>query len=192
MYLANTERPDMAFACSLLSRYMTNPGIEHWKCALHVVRYLSRTMRSGIIFQSSSKYELLGYADTSYAACRETRKSSSGYAFTGNGSSVSWRSRKQNNAAQSTLEAEYISLSYAARERIWLRRLHREFCPSISDQATKKFCTNYRANSLPKNETTDERTQNIQIRYQFIREHVSQPTIRLRYLSIARMVPDIF
>jgi hypothetical protein len=48
-------------------------------------------------------------------------KSTSGwFLLIGNGV-VSWSSKKQTIIAQSTMEAEYVSLSEAAKEAIWLK-----------------------------------------------------------------------
>ena len=37
---------------------------------------------------------------------------------------VSWQSKKQDTVALSTAEAEYLTLSSAAQETMWLRRLN--------------------------------------------------------------------
>ena len=37
---------------------------------------------------------------------------------------VSWQSKKQDTVALSTAEAEYLTLSRAAQETMWLRRLN--------------------------------------------------------------------
>src|SRR6266498_3617052 len=48
MYLASATRPDISFAVSKLSRFVSNPGDDHW-CALErVMRYLKGTMDYGI------------------------------------------------------------------------------------------------------------------------------------------------
>jgi len=47
----------------------------------------------------------------------------SGYVFKVCGNTISWRSKKQNTVAKSTTEAEYVALSHAPQEEIWLRRL---------------------------------------------------------------------
>ena len=40
MYLMNYTRPNIAYAISKLSRYTSNPGVEHWKVIISVLRYL--------------------------------------------------------------------------------------------------------------------------------------------------------
>ena len=52
-----------------------------------------------------------------------SRKSRSGYVFMLGGAIVSWMSKKQPVVALSSTESEYIALSYAAQETIWLRTL---------------------------------------------------------------------
>ncbi|KAL0374276.1 UNVERIFIED_CONTAM: Retrovirus-related Pol polyprotein from transposon TNT 1-94 [Sesamum radiatum] len=43
MYLQVCTRPNIAFAVGMLGRYQSNPGIEHWKAAKKVMRYLQGT-----------------------------------------------------------------------------------------------------------------------------------------------------
>ena len=44
MYLASATRPDISFALSKLSRFMSNPGTDHWNALEMVMRYLVGTM----------------------------------------------------------------------------------------------------------------------------------------------------
>jgi len=48
MYLASATRPDISFAVSKLSRYMSNPGADRWHALERVLRYLKGTMSFGI------------------------------------------------------------------------------------------------------------------------------------------------
>ena len=48
MYLASATRPDISFAVSKLSRFMSNPGDDHWHALERVLRYLRGTMSYGI------------------------------------------------------------------------------------------------------------------------------------------------
>ena len=47
MYLRNCTRPDIAYAISKLSRYTSNPGEDHWKATIRVLRYLRFTRDHG-------------------------------------------------------------------------------------------------------------------------------------------------
>ena len=49
---------------------------------------------------------------------KETRRSFSGFVFKMAGGAISWRSKKQESTAQSTLEAEFVAMSYAAWEAV--------------------------------------------------------------------------
>ena len=66
---------------------------------------------------------LEGYVDASYAGDLDTRRSTTGYIFYLYGGPVSWRSILQPITALSTIEAEYIGITEAAKEALWLRRL---------------------------------------------------------------------
>ena len=52
-YLVVCTRPDLAHAASQISRFMQNPGKEHWKAAKRVLRYLTGTLRHKLCFQPS-------------------------------------------------------------------------------------------------------------------------------------------
>ena len=43
MYTQVCTRPDIAFVVGVLGRYLSNPGIQHWKATKCVMRYLKRT-----------------------------------------------------------------------------------------------------------------------------------------------------
>ena len=49
MYLASAMRPDILFAVSKLSRFVSNQGDDHWKALERVMRYLKGTMETVII-----------------------------------------------------------------------------------------------------------------------------------------------
>ena len=40
MYAQVCTRPDISYAVGVLGRYQSNPGMEHWKAAKKVLRYL--------------------------------------------------------------------------------------------------------------------------------------------------------
>ena len=109
MYAQTCTRPDIAFAVGLLGRYQSNPGIEHWKAAKKVMRYLKGTLDHMLIYRRSDHLELIGYSDSDFAGCPDTRKSTTGYIFLLAGGAISWKSSKQSVTAPSTMAVEYIA-----------------------------------------------------------------------------------
>jgi hypothetical protein len=63
MYLIHT-RPDICFAVSALSQFMSEPRHRHWIAAKHVLRYLRGSIAYGIRHTSSGGVLLHGYADS--------------------------------------------------------------------------------------------------------------------------------
>jgi hypothetical protein len=88
MYLASTIRPDISFAVSKLSRYMSNPGDDHWHALKRVLRYLKSTM-SFEIHYSGHPAVLEGYSDTNWFSDIDQIYPTSGYVFTLGGGVVS-------------------------------------------------------------------------------------------------------
>ena len=43
MYAMLCTRPDVNLAVSLVGRYQSNPGMEHWTAVKNILKYLKRT-----------------------------------------------------------------------------------------------------------------------------------------------------
>ena len=73
----------------MLRRYQSNPGIDHWKAAKKVMRYLLGTKDYMLMYRRTDNLEVIGYFDSDYASCIDLRKSTSGYVFMLVGGAVS-------------------------------------------------------------------------------------------------------
>ena len=120
MYVMNCTLPDIAYAVSKLNRYTSNPGPDHWKAIVRVLRYLKYTQNYGLHY---SKYPavLEGYCDVNWISNTKDSKSTSGYLFTLGGGTVSWKYSKKTCIARSTMESMFIALDKASEEAEWLR-----------------------------------------------------------------------
>ena len=124
MFLMVGTRPDLAYAIGKLSQQCADPRESQWMGAKRVFRHVRGTENLGIEFEKcESTPELLGYSDADWGACKDSRKSTSGFVFQLCGGAISWSSRKQTVVATSTCEAEYIALLEACKEAAWLRRV---------------------------------------------------------------------
>ena len=159
LHLSNTTRPDLAFTGGYLSLFMSNPEFGHWKAARNVLRYLKDTKTFGIMYKgpnSNQDIKMLVYSDSDFAADVVNRTAIVGHCFLFCSAVVSWRSKKQEVVAQSTVEAEYIALSFAVREVLWLMK-----CEGV--QSMKKIpinvgCDNHGALTIESEDIENERS----------------------------------
>ena len=104
MYAQVCTRHDIAFAVGVLGRYQNNPGLDHWRVAKKVMRYLQGTNDYMLMYRQTDHFEVIGYSDSDFAGCVDSRKSTSGYIFKLADGAISWRSAKQTLTATSTME----------------------------------------------------------------------------------------
>ena len=192
LYLSTRTRPDIAFAVGNAARYCSQPSQTHWSAVKRILRYLNGTTALGLLYQPNDSRELCGYSDADWAGDSSDRKSTSGYVFMMSGSAVSWRSKKQSCVALSTAEAEYMALSSATQEAMWMRQL---FASLVNEYKLSEPTTIYEDNQsticMAKNNQSHGRSKHIDIKYHFVREQVEQQSIKLIYCKSEEMTADI-
>ena len=90
---------------------------------------------------------------------------------------MSWKSKLRDRVALSTTEAEYIAISEAAKEMIWLKNFLNELGKEQDD--APMFSDSQSAISLAKNPVFHSRCKHIQLRYHFIRELINDGDLSL-------------
>ena len=191
MYLMVGTRPDLAAAVGVLSQFASDPCPTHWQALKRVFRYVQGSKTHGIEFQSEDQKGLEGYSDADWAGDVDTRRSTSGYAFMMNGGCISWRSKKQRTVALSSTEAEYMALTEAVQEAIWLKAFLCELGEMSINEAVKIHEDNQGSIALAKNPECHKRTKHIDIRYHFVREKVEDGQVLLQYCSTKDMKADL-
>jgi hypothetical protein len=168
MYAAVGIWPDIMFAVTTLSQYLMGAGRAHWeqvKCVFHYLKG-TRTLR---ITYGGGATEIVGFSDTDWGTGVDDRHSVSGYLFQINGRLVSWSLKKQHVVTLSSTEAEYITLTHALKEAVWLHLLLGEiYNDELLNQAVTVFLDNKSAISMVKNNVFHSRTKHITIQYHYI------------------------
>ena len=191
MYAMLGTRPDIAYAVGIVSQHCTNPNGHHWTAVKRIFRYLAGMRGLGILYGGGARSE--GFCDSDWGGSSD-RRSTSGYVFMFNGGAISWASRKQPTVALSSTEAEYIALTQATKEVLWLRSLFYEIgAPKHAQQISQISSDNQGAIALAKNPGFHARSKHIDIQYHFIREHTDTDTgtITLEYCPTDEMTADI-
>ncbi|CAM8958294.1 unnamed protein product [Rhodiola kirilowii] len=189
-YLTST-RPDIVYGVGLISRFMEKLQQSHLLAAKRILRYISGTIDYGIMYSHTEEFCLTGFTDSDWAGDVETRKSTSGYAFYLGDGVISWSSKKQQVVALSTAEAEYIAVTTAACQAVWLRRILEDL-KHKQEGPTKIMCDNKSAIALAKNPVFHGRSKHIGIIYHYIRELVKDGEIELEFCKTDEQVADIF
>lgn len=187
-YLGTVSRPDLSFALSYVARNSKSPSKLDYQNVVNIFRYLIHTIDYGIKYRSS-KSNLCGYADASYAEDVKDRKSHSGYCFILNGGAISWRSKKQKCTVLSSTEAEYVSLVNAAKECLWLKKLEEDLLVSPYDIVI--YEDNTSAIALTETCAINDRTKHIGVRYHFIREKVENREFVVSHISTEAQTADV-
>lgn len=190
MYLTTT-RPDIAYAVSLVSRFMEKPYSNHWEAAERILRYVKGTIDYGIFYQANVAVKLLGYYDSDLAGRIDDSKSTSSYVFNLGSGAILWSSKKQPIVALSTTEVEYIATCLAGCQLIWLQGIL-ENLKQMQSGPTTLFCDNRSAISAIKDPVLHGRTKHVRVRYHFLRELVKEDEIYVEYCPTEEQLPDIF
>lgn len=195
LYLSVMSRPDITFAVCNLSQFLTNPGMPHWKALKHLLRYLKGTTKVAITYRhvEPSMFRLQGYSDSDWASDSDDRKSVSGQCFVlaPNGPLISWQSKKQACIALSTCEAEYVALSHASQELIFLRGIISDL-GEIFTATPIIYCDNQGTVALATSAISNKRSKHIDIRHHFIRNLIDTHQLKVIYVNTAENISDVF
>jgi hypothetical protein len=93
--------------------------------------------------------------------------------------------------ALSTAEAEYIALSVAVREVVWLRKLLTDLFDHEMD-STIIHCDNQSCVKLSENPVFHDKSKHIEIKYHYIRDMVQRKEIHVQYLHTHEQIADMF
>ncbi|KAG8472960.1 hypothetical protein CXB51_035039 [Gossypium anomalum] len=128
-----------------------------------------------------TKDGLIGYVDADFAGDLDRKRSLTGYVFTIGGCAISWKATLQTTVALSTTEAEYMAITEACKEAIWLKGLFSELNEDL--QISTVFCDSQSAIFLTKDQMFHERTKHIDVRYHFVRDIIARGDIVVSKIS---------
>lgn len=192
LFLARVTRPDILYAVNYLSKFNNCHGQEQWVAAKRILRYLKGTIGKKIVYSRGSQNDvkITGFCDADFAGDPEDRRSTTGFVFLVSGGAVTWNTKKQPTIALSTTEAEYMALTTAVQETMWLNNLQKEIVPGA--EKIILHVDNQSALQLAKNAVYHNRTKHIDVKHHFVREALEADLLELKYISTKNMTADIF
>lgn len=187
MFAMICTRPDIAQAVGVVSRYMANPGKEHWNAVNRILQYIKGTSDVALCY-GGSDFVFRGYVDSDYAGDLDKSKSTTGYVFALASGAVSWVSKLQSIVATSTTEAEYVAATQASKEAMWLKMVMEEL--GHKQEKISLFCDSQSAVHLARNPAFHSKTKHIRVQYHFVREKVEESTVDMQKIHTKENVAD--
>ena len=123
---------------------------------------------------------MIAYSNSDFVGCRLGRESTSTTCHFLGENLISWSSRKQNLVALSSTEAEYIAAESYCAQSLWIKYQLEDYGIKLDN-----ILIRYNKNNticLSKNLVLHSRTKHIDIRHNFIEEHVLNRDIVLDYV----------
>lgn len=133
---------------------------------------------------------LHGYSDASWGELKH-RKSTTGYCFKSYMNLLSCKTAKQKTVSLSSTDAEYVALSTASQEDIWLKRLLDEFGITNGEGSFVINIDNQGAKYIAEQLET-RRPKHIELKYHFIRQQIQDGRIKLKYIESGDQVVNFF
>ncbi|KAH9751848.1 retrovirus-related pol polyprotein from transposon RE1 [Citrus sinensis] len=190
MYLSHT-RPDLAYALSVVSQFMHNPGEQHMKAVMRILRYLKTNPGKGILFSKNEDYSNIEvYTDADWAGSVSDRRSTSGYFTFVGGNLVTWRSKKQHVVARSSAEAEYRGMALGICEGLWISFILNDL-GYPSQQPIQLYCDNKAARDIAHNPVQHDRTKHVEVDRFFIKEKLDEKILELPKIRSEDQLADI-
>ncbi|GFT41431.1 retrovirus-related Pol polyprotein from transposon TNT 1-94 [Trichonephila clavipes] len=190
-FIAIRTRPDIMYAVNVLSQFQANPGIKHWNCLLRLLGYLKYTQEYKLELSKVKSLKLRCYSDSDFATNRDDRVSMGGFITFIDETPISWRTFKQKSVSLSTMEAEYVSLTEAAKEFIWLKNVIDNKSLNLELSENVMFCDNQAAISVSKSPVENYRTKHIDVRYHFLRNLIYDKVFQIKYIGTKNNLADI-
>jgi len=156
----------------------------------HILAYVKGTKHYGITYKSGSSLEPIGYIDSNYTCCRDTRQSTKDNIFLVAGGPISWECKRQDTVALFTVEAEFMAFLKATTQALWMFKYFHEVGLPVNKPLT--ICADnsgYIANSTT--EKNHQCTKHIDIWHHFIKEHVKLGNVRFQYIPTTENTADL-
>ncbi|GJU53552.1 retrovirus-related pol polyprotein from transposon TNT 1-94 [Tanacetum coccineum] len=165
MYLMVCTRPDMAYAVSVVSRYLANPGKNHWEAVKWILKYLLGNANVGLVYGTNRGNQV----NVTGMCCKLEGNA------TTRGGSFNYRGGVY--GPYGGCEGSYLAKGTLGRVGIELNTV------AVN-------CDNQGAIHLSQNHVFHERTKHINVRYHFIREVLEAKTIKVLKVGIEHNVAD--
>ena len=190
-------RGEMSFATKELARRLCEPTDYDMLATKHALKYLIGTRHYVYALRPRTRLggipkilDVDAYADSDWAGCRQTRKSTSGICIQVLGTTCLFASRTQESIALSSGEAELYAVGSTTAEGLFVCNFLKEV--GLAEKTQLVCYTDSTAGkSLATRFGTSKRTRHIDTRLLYMQELVERGLLRLRKVPGTENVADL-
>ena len=187
-YIADSNRPDLAFIATMLGSASHAPQTQHRMKLRQVACYLRATRQTGLKYTNNDG-TMWGQSNTDRAGCTETRGSTRGLLIYYGKFVIAWQSKVIRTVVKSTFAAEYIAASRAAEGLVRIRRIQQQLVWKPLRPTVLQFY-NTAAITAASCRSKTNRSKYIDVHYHAIRDKISKGIIPLQHERSAGLSPD--
>ncbi|KAK2987221.1 hypothetical protein RJ640_022253 [Escallonia rubra] len=156
----------------------------------HVLRYLKATIHHGLYLRRGTPLTLQAFSDSDWGGDRDNGRSTTGYILYLGTNPISWKSTRQKSVSRSSSEAEYKAIANSTAETLWVTNHLHELGITLPQPPTL-FCDNTGATYLCANPIFHSRMKHIALDYHFVRECVTNDSLRVHHINTKDQLADI-
>ena len=207
LFVSISTCPGIAFMVKELSHWLNCFGAKHVAVAKQCICYLAGTKQLGLLYHHQFTSVLGGvfyshiclpsefpdvvcaFSDADWAGQLDDHKSTSGMVLMFNGAAITWWSQVIHLVACSSQDAEFMSLSDACCEVVFIQSL----LNSISFHVDKMtlFSDNKGSLCLAKDPADHQKSKHIAVRYFFICQCVEMQQVQVCYVKTTEQLADL-
>ena len=162
---------------------------DHFIATKHILRYLHATIYH-CFWYTSNEIKVMGYTNSYWGSSETNRRSITSGCFSLGSSIVSWRRKKQDSVALSSIKVEYVIATEVCWESIWLKKfLSNLFQGSLNP--TWIHCDNQSCIRFTEETMFHPKKKNINNKYHYIKNLVRYWIVQLHDLPIDEKVAYI-
>ena len=194
-YLTVT-RYDIEYALNQLCKFQENPSEVHINAMKYLLGYLRKFPKFSLIYNKSDgeheeDFRVEGKADSSFADCKEMRRSTYGFVVTVNGMPVVWKSRRTPEVATGTVPAEYYAMNYLTRSVVFVRRILETLGLPYHGASIIESDNKGAIDTIKTRRLTDH-TKHLEAYFYFVKEKYQAGVVEPRWIPSENNFADIF
>ena len=159
---------------------------------MRILKYLYKTKNLKLTCCNSNKDKLDCMVDSDFAGDNIDRKSTTGFVIRMFGNIIYWKAQKQKTVTKNSTFAEYIALSEATTEILFVINLLKDAFNTTFEKPVKIYEDNSGAVAIGKFGNLTKNSKHIEVQCHYVNENYEKGIIDIVKIETVKNIADIF